>query len=167
MNLSLFDLNKAYRDFMELVERREGEISEAQDSDLATLETALISKADSCAFVLDKLAAEADFYKAQSDRLLAYAKTCKNAHERLKVRILEAVKVSPDRTIQGETIAFGVKLNPPALVIAEGAEVPEKFKVVEVVIDKASLKDAVKNGLEVPGVSLVQGESLQIKRPKK
>jgi len=168
-NLSLFDLNKIFNQFMELVARREGEISEEEETALVTLEQSLITKADSCAFVLDKLEAEADFYKAQAERLMQFSRTCSNARERLKTRITEAVKISPDKYIRGDLISFQLKKNPPSLVVHDESKIPEKFidTVITRKVDKAAIKQAIKQGEIIEGCEMVQGESLSVTRPKK
>jgi len=168
-NLSLFDLNKTFNEFMELVARREGEISEEEETNLVALEQTLLAKADSCAFVLDKLDAEADFYKAQADRLMQFSKTCANARERLKSRITEAVQLSPDKYIRGDLISFTLKKNPPSVIVLDEKKIPEKFieTVVSRKVDKVAIKNAIKLGEAVEGCELVQGESLNVTRPKK
>lgn len=168
-NLSLFDLNQMFNQFMELVFRREGEISEEEELNLVALEKSLIVKADSCAFVLDKLEAEAAFYKAQAERLQQFSKACENARERLKTRITEAVKLSPDQTIKGDLISFTLKKNPPSVVIHNEATIPEKFveTVITRKVDKAAIKNAIKLGESVEGCELVQGQSLNVTRAKK
>jgi hypothetical protein len=168
-NLSLFDLNQMFNQFMELVARREGEISEDEEQNLVVLEQSLLAKADSCAFVLDKLGAEADFYKAQAERLMAFSKVCANAQERLKGRITEAVKLSPDKYIRGDLISFQLKKNPPSVVVLDESKIPEKFieTVVTRRVDKVAIKSAIKSGETVEGCELAQGESLSVTRPKK
>jgi hypothetical protein len=169
MQMSLFDLQKTYYLFIELLERRGGEINESEEHELALLESTLLAKADSCAFVLDKLESEADFYKQQAERLLGFSRVCSNARQRLKDRITEAVKMSPDKTIEGETISFTLKKNPPSLIVNDESLVPDKFveTVVTRKVDKSAIKAALKQGEEVQGVELVQDESLKISRPKK
>jgi hypothetical protein len=167
--MNLFDLNKAYNDFMELISRREGEIDPEQERSLIALEGALVAKADACAFVLDKLDAEAQFYKAQAERLLKFSQTCQNARESLKTRITEAVKLSPNKYIQGDLISFQLKKNPPSLIVHDESKIPEQFieTVVTRKVDKTAIKSALKLGEKIDGVELVQGESLNVTRPKK
>lgn len=59
---------------------------------------------------------------------------------------------------------INIKKNPPSLRIdKEGNIPPEYFKNLAPILDKTLLKDAIKNGLNIEGVQLVQTERLEIK----
>ena len=165
--MNLLELNRQFQQFMQLIESKEGEISDEQLTELVVVETALITKVDSCVFVLDKLEAEAGFYKGQAERLAAYAQTCTSAHKRLKERILEAVKLSPGERIEGETVSFSTKSNPAKLVITDEALVPDEYHIVVVSVDNAKVKQAIKLGTVVPGAHVEHGQRLAITRPQK
>lgn len=58
-----------------------------------------------------------------------------------------------------------IKNNPPAVVISDEAMLPMEFKIqkIEVRPDKASIKEVLSRGIEVPGAHLERGRSVVIK----
>ena len=50
-----------------------------------------------------------------------------------------------------------------AISIVDESVVPEKFHRVKIEIDKLAIRDALKNGEEVPGIELQRGEALVIR----
>lgn len=47
--------------------------------------------------------------------------------------------------------------------VADDADVPQEYLKTTVTVDKAGLKQAVKNGATFPGVSIVEGQSVIVK----
>ena len=64
-----------------------------------------------------------------------------------------------------ETGTFTIRNNAPALVIDDERLIPRKFVTVVQTdkIEKAEIKKAIKNGIEVQGVRLESSKSLLIK----
>ena len=167
--MDIVSLQLEYKQYLELVEVCGGEVNDADIKALEKLQTQLVSKADSCHWVLKRLDTEAKFFKEESKRLAEYGKTFSNAKEALKERIEEALHQVEGGEIEGETVTFKLKQNPPALKIVDENALPKEFRkeVTETVVDKIGIKDALKKGIEIAGAVLTQGKSLLISRPRK
>lgn len=163
---STFDLAIVKSKFDEYLYLTGGELDEEQEKQLELVENALIKKADDAHYVMGLLKAHADFLKDEGQSLIKQAKVLENGHSRLKNRIFEAVQVAGD--LIGNTVAFGKKKNPPKLIITNEQAIPDSYKsqIVIYEIDKTKLKADLKEGKEVPGAHLEQGESLKVGRPK-
>jgi len=60
---------------------------------------------------------------------------------------------------------FKLRFQPttPAISIIDESAIPEKFWIVKREVSKASIKDAIKAGEEVPGIEIQRGETLVIR----
>lgn len=166
-SLDLFSLTNLFNQYMEVLERRGGELTDEEAKELEKIEKSLLAKADGYHFVMKRLESEADFFKTEAKRLTDYSRAFSNATDRLKKRLFEAVKLAEGNVISGDTVEFGLKKNPPSLVIDDAEEVKKEYLVVVHEIDKERLKADLKAGKEVKGARLVSGESLKIGRPRK
>ena len=166
-SLSTMSAVQLWRQFDALILDSGGELTEDQEKQLIALEDYIVKKAEGAYHVIQRLAAEAQFYGDESKRLSTFAKTCKNASERLQSRILEAVKIHGPLT--GETVEFATKMNPFSLLITDEQKLPKKYyeEVVVREVNKALLKADLVGGAKIEGASVSRKESLKIGRPKK
>jgi len=166
--MDLLSLNFEYARYMQIVAEAQGEISPEQEQALEELENALIKKADSIHHVLLMLEAQAARFRAEADRIYNMAKTCENGHARLKKNIKVYLETSGQESLQGQSVAFYLRNNPPSVQINDEKEIPSEFKTVEIVekIDKKKIAAAIKQGSTVKGAELVTNKTVSIKMPK-
>lgn len=109
-------------------------------------------KADSYAFVMDRLDAEAEFWKKRAEQFSRVAKSCKNLKERLNDSIKMAMKQLGTDEVHGVDMRFKLTRMAPKLVIQESL-LPSEYKMVvtETVPDKERIKADLANKCEVPG----------------
>ena len=111
---------------------------------------------------LDVLAAGAsDAAKRMADR----AKSLKSRVDWLREYALSAMQQTGIGEVSSDEFAAKIAKKPASVQIAEGAELPAEFMRVKTVTepDKTAIKEALSNGQEVPGASLVTGYRLAIK----
>lgn len=162
-------------EIMELARQREmiligseGEITEVNQSLISELEfriKGLLTESKEkvtnyCSF-LDSLDVEAAYCEQKIKEVQQYVKRLKSTQDWL----LSTAKVVIDAS--GEPLAgnFGNKISlrksTSVEVICDPDSLPEGFKRVKITVeaDKTALKDAIKNGLVIDGVSLVEKSS--------
>ena len=84
--------------------------------------------------------------------------------EKLKGLMFEGMKMTDAKKIHRPEFDISIKKNPPSLQIAPDAQIPEEYyKAQAPILDKAMLKDDIKNGLKIDGISLIQTERVDIK----
>jgi len=106
----------------------------------------------------------AEMEAKEAERLSNRSKSKIAKVKAMKVRLQEAMIETDQRKIETALFTFAVQRNAPSLAIESEEHIPhEYFAVQEPKLDKRELMSAVKNGLEVKGVSIVQGESLRIR----
>lgn len=159
---NIYEITGNYLQVQELIEQGELDAEMLQDT-LEAIEGEIEVKADGYAKIMKNLQKDIDGLKAEEKRIADRRKAIENHIKSLKLNLESAMIATGKKKFKTDLFGFGIQKNPASLAIEEGTEIPADFiKVVESV-DKTALKKAVKDGLEIDGVSLVQTESLRIR----
>ena len=117
----------------------------------------------SCARIYRQILSDAQTCKDEEKRLAERKKKLENSAQRLKEIMFEGMKMTGINKIHRPQFDIKIKKNPPSLRIDKEENIPkEYFKTLAPILDKSLLKDAVKNGLNLEGVQLIQTERLEI-----
>ena len=102
---------------------------------------------------------------AASKRMKERAESLENRVKWLREYALRAMEATGLPEISTDEWAAKVAKKPPAVVIADGVELPAEYIRTKVTTepDKAALKAALAAGQVVPGVSLVAGHRLALR----
>jgi len=116
------------------------------------------------AYSLD-LEIEATGAAAASKRMKERAESLDSRVKWLRDYALRAMEATGLGEISTDEWAAKIAKKPPAVVIADGIELPAEYvrTTVKTEPDKAALKAALTAGAVVPGVSLVAGHRIQIR----
>ena len=151
---SLYEINQAIMDCMDM---ETGEILDVQQLD--ALQMQLEDKLEGIGCWIKNLEAEAAAYKAEKDAFAAREKAAKNKAVSLKNYLSSYLQGCPFETLRVK-ISFRKS---ESLEVSESAAVPEEYLKHTVDVDIAELKKAVKAGLVLDGVQLIQKQNIQIK----
>ena len=151
---SLYEINQAIMDCMDM---ETGEILDVHQLD--ALQMQLEDKLEGIGCWIKNLEAEAAAYKAEKDAFAARQKTAENKAASLKNYLAGYLQGCPFETLRMK-ITFRKS---ESLEVAESAVVPEEYLKHKVEVDIAELKKAVKAGLVLDGVQLIQKQNIQIK----
>ena len=150
----------AHEEMSEVMERGE----EVPASLLAVVEEyalAVGEKRDACAAVMRRLDSEAEYVGVEIKRLQAIKAQRENAAERLRGYVLSIMQAHNLVKVRGVTTTFTVVQNPESVEIGlYAAALPAEYQRVipaSVEADKRAIKDALKNGEDVPGCRLKPG----------
>lgn len=142
------------------------------DTKLALMELADQWKADFqakaervCRFRLE-MQNHVEACKAESRRLAERAKMFEGRVFALNYLIQTVMERLGLRKMDAGSFGLSIAKNPPALIVDDAEKVPAVFFDVipeHLSINNARIKDALKDGADVPGARLVQGESLRVK----
>ncbi len=140
-----------------------GELSPELEAQLATLEISLPAKVDSYAYLMDRLEAEAGFWKARAESNALVMKACLAAQKRLKENLKFAMQEQKSDEIKGNDIRFKLQNSKPSLIIDEATIDPAyTFQHVETRIDKKKIEEDLKIGVPVKGAALEPSFSLRV-----
>lgn len=151
---SLYEINQAIMDCMDM---ETGEILDVHQLD--ALQMQLEDKLEGIGCWIKNLEAEAAAYKAEKDAFAAREKAAKNKAASLKNYLAGYLQGCPFETLRVK-ISFRKS---ESLEVFESAAVPEEYLKHTVEVDIAELKKAVKAGLVLDGVQLIQKQNIQIK----
>ena len=107
--------------------------------------------------------------KSEEDRLAEYRHYLQRQADALRVYLYDQMVRAGITKIEAIPDAppfrLAIRKNPPKVVIDNEGALPWEFKreVVKTEVDKALIKDALKQGLSVPGAHLEQSERVEIK----
>lgn len=143
----------------------EGELSEEMENALVINQNDLQEKAINYGYAIKSIEADIDTIDAEIERLKALKSSRTNAIERMKQAVLDALTIYGIEKVTSPTLNLSVRLNPESVEIINEYQVPDIYRKekVTVTIDKTTIKEDIKSGLEVPGAVLVRKKRLEIK----
>lgn len=161
--MKLYEIDQAIEECIaNITDPETGEIT-AQQADFEKLDALTLErneKVEQIALWIKNLQSDAAALKSEKDAFAAREKAAKNKAESLKQYLSYALCGEPFKT---DRCAVSFRKS-EQIKIDEGAEIPEEYlKYKEPDVDKTALKKAVKNGLSVKGVEIVEKQNLQIK----
>ena len=156
----LYELSEIETQILEQLESEEGIDKNLYDTLKFTEEEMLVS----CAKVYRQILSDAQVCNDEAKRLSERKKRLENNAGRLKELMFEGMKMTDVKKIHRSEFDIAIRKNPPSLQIADEAQIPmEYYKPQAPILDKAMLKDDIKNGLKIDGISLIQTERVDIK----
>lgn len=160
--MKLYQISDAIRQALDHIELDEetGEILSADE--LHAVEAEASDKVEATALYLRELDAEAKAAKDEADRMIARVKSMQKRSDYLKAMLLDALHA----TGKVKTARVTVSIRQSQVVeIAEGANLPEAYTTVKTTVspNKVAIKQALIDGIEVPGCHIKERESVSIR----
>lgn len=160
--MKLYEISDAIRQALDHIELDEetGEILSADA--LHAVEAQAAEKVEATALYLRELDAEAKAAKEEADRMLARVKSMQKRSDYLKAMLLDALHATGKVKTGRVTVSIRTT---KAVEIAEGADLPEAYTTVKTTVspNKVAIKQALLDGVEVPGCHIEERESVQIR----
>ena len=160
--MKLYQISDAIRQALDHIELDEetGEILNADE--LHAVEAEAADKIEATALYLRELDAEAKAAKDEADRMIARVKSMQKRSDYIKSMLLDALHA----TGKVKTVRVTVSIRTTqAVEVSEGANLPEAYTTVKTTVtpNKVAIKQALLDGVEVPGCSLEARESVSIR----
>ena len=152
--MNLYEIN---HEILACVDEESGEIFDTQKFDQLNME--LTDKLEGLGCFIKNLEAEAAACEREKKAFEARQKAAENKATSLKRYLADFLRGCPFETLRVK-ISFRKS---ESLEVSESAIVPEEFLRYKVEVNKTDLKKAVKGGLVLDGVQLVQKQNIQIK----
>ena len=160
--MKLYQISDAIRQALDHIELDEetGEILSADE--LHAVEAEAAEKIEATALYLRELDAEAKAAKEEADRMLARVKSMQKRSDYLKAMLLDALHATGKVKTGRVTVSIRTT---KAVEIAEGADLPAAYTTVKTTVspNKVAIKQALLDGVEVPGCHIEERESVQIR----
>ena len=164
MDKSIYQIENEYQLLINQIIEADGEITPQQELNLQIAKEQLQSKGINYAYVIRKLDFESDVIDAEIKRLSALKKVRQNLAERLKANITHAMHTFEVDKIESPLIKLSFRKS-QAVEVDDVNSLPSEYKVVKVTeqADKMKIKQALQNGKQITGCSIITNTNLQIK----
>lgn len=160
--MKLYEIAPALRFALDdiVVDEETGEILQADA--LHAVEAEAADKIEATALYLRELDAEAKAAKEEADRMLARVKSMQKRSDYIKSMLLEALHATGKVKTARVTVSIRTT---QAVAVDEGANLPEAYTTVKTTVspNKVAIKQALLDGVEVPGCHLEARESVSIR----
>lgn len=166
--MNLYQITADQFSIIALLEENGGEATEDVLNALEINREAFSKKAEAYAHVIIKLDGEVDIISAEIKRLQSLKKTKENSVTRLKESLTQAMLAFGEQDDKGirryktPTLSLSTRKS-EAVSIDDEKAIDSRFIVTKHEISKSLISEAIKNGIEVDGASLVVKYSVQIK----
>jgi hypothetical protein len=164
MKLTIFQIEQSYNQLAEELIDNGGELTPELETALAITEEQLQNKSVAYSFVIKQMDADIETIDAEIKRLQAAKKQREKASEYLKERIKHAMELFSIDEIKTPLVKINFRKSETVEVENVNA-LTSAYKVVKVTeqADKAAIKAALKDGVEVTGCRIETHRNLQIK----
>lgn len=137
---------------------------EVMKDTLDSIEDTFEIKAENIAKLVRNLESDVSAYKEEEDRLKTKRQAAENKLKWLKTYLEDNMKLTGKTKFKSGTFNFLIQKNPASVNITDEKIIPEEFLIPQQPkVDKTSLKEILKRGIEVPGAELKQTEGLRIR----
>lgn len=137
---------------------------EVMKDTLDSIEDAIEGKAENIAKLIRNLESDVSAYKEEEDRLKTKRQAAENKVKWLKTYLEDNMKLTGKTKFKSGMFNFAIQKNPASVNIFDEKAIPEEFLIPQQPkVDKTSLKEILKRGIEVPGAELKQTEGLRIR----
>ena len=154
MNHSLYLLSQEY--ISELIANN-GEITPR----LSELTTLIISSADNYVHTVEQLRIQIAYLEERIKDIVKLQDMYAREDKRLTEQVKTTMFTLNTQEIKGDIYRLNLSKSIPALEIIDESSIPKEFKFISEFVDKSAVKNALKDGLDVPGARLNQGYTLK------
>ena len=163
---NIYELTDSIRLLWDLMDQGELDDDVLKDAMMNSQEDLKDKLEGYCKFIR-QMESDVDGISAEIKRLQDRKAVLKNTIERSKKVMQMAMETAGEKKVKGQIFTISIQANPESVVLDESYIEnipPEYLKVKEPDIDKAKLKEDLKNGFNLYGIAhLEQTESLRIK----
>ena len=157
--MNLYELSLAFQD----VQNMDLDPEVMKDT-LDSIEDAIESKAENIAKLVRNLESDVSAYKEEEDRLKTKRQATENKVKWLKTYLKDNMELTGKTKFKSGMFNFLIQKNPASVNITDEKIIPEEFLIQQPPkVDKTSIKEILKKGIEVPGAELKQTEGLRIR----
>lgn len=157
--MNLYELARSYAELQEM------DVDEQTFLDtLESIQDVAASKVENCSKWMLSLKSEITAFKAEENRLKKIRMAKENKLKWLNKYVQDFLENSGVTQFEIGIFTLSIQKNPPSLEIYDATLIPEQYRKPQApVYDTQTIKEALKNGIEVPGAELKQTEGLRIR----
>ena len=165
--MKLYELTRQKQDLLDAIadmDHEDLELSDAVGDTLDALNEAIEAKAETIAKYIRTLEEESVAIKSEEDRLKKRRSVQDAKVERMKTYLHDMLDDAQIDKVKGTLFTIGFRKS-QAVCVLDLDTLPEALKRTKTIVeaDKTAIKQALKEGLDVPGAVLVDNRNLSIR----
>lgn len=163
-DIKLYEISGQYLQLLNQLADLDLDVDTVRDTvEASGLTDDFTTKAQSIEMICRQLVKDLPAIDAEIARLAAL----KKHRQRVAAGLHEYLKWNMEKTgiqkIEAPLFSISLQTNPPSVEVFDEAQVPEEFLVPKYSVSKTLLKEAMKDGKEIPGARMVQTTRVAIK----
>lgn len=156
--MKLYEITESYNNLLD-ADLEQEQIDQALD----IIDDEFDTKAENIAKLISSIKGDIETIKAEENRLKGKRRSYENKIKGLQEYLFSNLEKIDKKKIQTPLYKISIQKNPAKLVVKNEKQVPDEYFKTIKQLDKAKLKEDIKNGLEVDYAELIQTESLRIR----
>lgn len=156
--MKLYEITEAYNSLLDA-----DLDEEAIEQSLKVIDDEFDVKAENIAKLISSINGDIETLKSEERRLADRRRSYEKKIESLKNYLFNNLQMVDKKRIQTPLYKISIQKNPAKLVVKDEKRVPDEYFKTVKRLDKAKLKDAVKDGLETDYAEIIQTEGLRIR----
>ena len=155
--MKLYEITQAYENLASLEDKEE------VGKYLDLIEDEFNQKAENTVKVIKNIGADIKALRDEEKRLAQKRKSLQSNQDWLKFYLQNNMERLGDKKIKAGIFNINIQKNPPSVNIKNEKLIADDYFITERKLDKKKLKEDLKDGKEIDGAELTQGESLRIR----
>ncbi|MBY6850417.1 siphovirus Gp157 family protein [Clostridium botulinum] len=158
----LYELTQNYNNLLDLVDNPEVPAEMLKES-LDNIGEEINIKLENVAKVIKSIEVDTKGLKEEEKRLADRRKSLENRISSLKEYAENSMRATGKKKIKGKIFTLGIQKNPASVDVVNEDNISDKYFITEKKLVKKDVLEVLKRGEGVPGVNLIQSESLRIR----
>lgn len=160
--MRLYELTDNYNNLIELLDNPEIE-PEVLEQSLSEVAEQIEVKAENIAKLIKNIDGDIEAIKNEEKRLVEKKRSLESKKLRIKEYLYGQIKLLDNKKVKTPLFSIAIQKNPPSVAIESEENIPECYYIVKKELSKKDLLGALKEGLEIEGVKIVQSEGIRIR----
>lgn len=159
---TLYTLTENYNNLIELLDNPEIE-PEVLEQSLNEVAEQIEVKAENIAKLIKNIDGDIEAIKNEEKRLAEKKRSLEAKKLRIKEYLYGQIKLLENKKVKTPLFSIAIQKNPPSVAVESEENIPECYYIIKKELSKKDLLGALKDGLEIKGVKIVQSEGIRIR----
>ena len=155
--MKLYEIVEAYQNLSELEETED--IKKALD----VINDEFDVKAENIVKVIKNMEADEKALRDEETRLADKRRSISTKKEDIKEYLFSSMRAVGKTKTKAGIFNINIQKNPQLIKIIDENIIPDKYKIASYKLDKKTLKEDIKDGLDIEGAELIQTEGIRIR----
>ena len=164
--MNIYKLTYKYEEILDLLQSVDvstnDEYRQILEDTLESISDALDDKVEGYVKIIDQMRSDREMLKVERDRINARIKSLNNNVKRMQTVLYDTLKASGKDKVKTPLYSIWIQQDPPSIEVLDELEIPNEYWVEQLpTLDKRQLLTDLKEGKEVKGAQIKQGEGVR------